>query len=682
MNILISNSWLQDHLKTKATPKQIAKALTLCSQSVEKIIKHKNDWVYDIEVTTNRPDCLSVYGLARELAAILPRFNLKAQLKPLIETKIDFPQIKKSLPLKIDIKDPTLCPRFTALIFDQVTIGPSPKIIQNHLIQSEIRALNNVVDISNYLMLELGQPMHTFDYDKILKNKMILRESKKGETIITLDNQSRNLPEKTIVIEDGQGRLIDLCGIMGGANSEVDQKTKRVLLFVQTYDPVRIRQSCQKMAFRTEAAARFEKGIEPMGVIPAMKKAMVMFEKNCHARVSSNLIDIFPHPPKPISVNLSQEKLNQMMGIKIKLSEANQILNSLGFVSKVASQSSTITATVPYWRSGDVSLPQDLVEEVARVYGYHNLPNVLPAGAIPLENSLKTNFAWEEKAKDLLKGFGLTETVTNSIISQKDIENIGYQPKNYLEVNNPLNQDWQYMRPCLIPSLLQSISNNSPSTNLIKIFEMAHIYLPRGSQKLPEERMVLTMAQSNGDFSQAKGIVEALLPELSIDGFRFEAYALGNKTNSKLWLASKTAIIKRKNRRLGVIGEIRQKVLEGFGIDHQVVMTDLDFEELVKLITKTKIFQAISKYPAILQDLTFITKPQTPVEEMSLLIKSCHPLIRQVKLLDTFKNSQTFRILFQSHRKNLTDQEVEKIRNNIIQVVKKKFKASFKQKAS
>ncbi|PIQ69842.1 hypothetical protein COV89_03670, partial [Candidatus Shapirobacteria bacterium CG11_big_fil_rev_8_21_14_0_20_40_12] len=239
MNIKISDSWLREFIDTKATSKQIADCLSLCSQSVEKIIPADNDFIYDIEITTNRPDCLSVYGIARELIAILPRFNIPAKRRDVVYrvSTINNRNRKKTLPLNVKIFKSDLCPRFTALIYDNIVIKSSPQYAQKRLNQSGIRALNNVVDISNYLMLELGQPMHTFDYDKILKNKMLLRESRDGEEIVTLDSQKRTLKQGVMIIEDGEGRLVDLCGIMGAKNSETDENTKRVLLFVQTYNP-------------------------------------------------------------------------------------------------------------------------------------------------------------------------------------------------------------------------------------------------------------------------------------------------------------------------------------------------------------------------------------------------------------------------------------------------------------
>ena len=215
MDVIIPDSWLREHIKTKATVKQIAEYLSLCSQSVEKATQIKDDSLYHIEITTNRPDCFSVYGIARELSAILPRFDIETKLKEIEEEKIIFPNIKNPLPLEVIIKDKTLCPRFTALIFDNIELKKSPQVIVDRIEKSGIRSINNVIDISNYLMLDVGQPMHAFDYDKILGAKMILRESAGGEKLTTLDGQSRALPDGTIVIEDGRGRIIDLCGIMG-----------------------------------------------------------------------------------------------------------------------------------------------------------------------------------------------------------------------------------------------------------------------------------------------------------------------------------------------------------------------------------------------------------------------------------------------------------------------------------
>lgn len=641
MNILVPDSWLREHLKTKATVKQIAEYLLLCSQSVEKINKVGSDFVYDIEITTNRPDCLSIYGIARELAAILPRFGIAAKLKEIPEFKKTFPNIRKGLELKIKLQKQSLCPRFTALIFDKVEYKKSPKLICDRLKKAGTRALNNIVDISNYLMLELGQPMHTFDYDKVEKSQMILRESKSGEKIVTLDGQDRELPKGTIIIEDGAGRIIDLCGIMGGQNSEVDEKTKRVLLFVQTYDPAKIRQSCQKLSFRTEAAQRFEKEIEPEGVILAMKKAMAMFEEFCGAKTASSLIDIYSPAKNQPSLSLSQEKLNQVIGIEIKLAEAKNILESLGFKVNLNAKKTILKAIAPHWRGGDIKIAEDLIEEVARIYGYHNLPSVLPQGELPKITSDST-FEWENKIKQALKYWGFVETANYSMISKESLKKAGFEPKKYLKLANPLVEDLVFMRPTLLLSLFQTADKNIGEESL-KIFELSNVYLPQGKDKLPKENLRLAGALRGKKFFEAKGIVEAILEILGI-----------KKVNFKPSL--KAAEIYFGKQKLGEIGETKEKI----------TFFDLNFNQLVKLADKSKKYKPINKYPAIIEDLSFIVPQKTLVGEMIKIIKMISPLIEKIALLDSFENSRTFRITYQHPKKNLNGKEIEKIRERII----------------
>jgi len=674
MNILIPDSWLREHLISKATPKQVSHYLTLCSQTVEKINQVKNDSVYDIEVTTNRPDCLSVYGLARELNAILSQNKIKATLKPLVENQKEIPQIKKSLPLKVKITQPSLCPRFTAIIFDQIKIKPSPKVVQDRLEKAGVRALNNVVDISNYLMLELGQPMHTFDYDKIKGAKMILRETKKGEKITTLDKITRTLPQGAIIIEDGEGRIVDLCGIMGGANSEVDSQTKRVLLFVQTYDPMKIRRTCQALAFRTEAAARFEKGVDPGGVMPAMKKAITMFEKNCGAKVASHLIDLYPNPKKEKTVTLTQRKLNHLVGLEIKLVEAGKILENLGF--KIKTDNNQLKAMVPHWRHEDISLPEDLIEEIARIYGYHHLPSHLPQGEIP-EQKKAPRFEWESQVKQSLKDWGFTEVMTYSMVSLSQLEKSFLDPNDNLKISNPLTKDWAYLRSSLIPSLLTVLVTNHQEK--IMIFELAHVYLYQSLKELPEELPMLTGMVNGQQFYQLKGIVEAILTMMGIDKYQFEPYQLKQTFYGKIFHPSRSAEIMVKNESLGVVGEIGPHLTAKFGLKGRVTAFDLDFRELVKNASKKKQYEPLSKYPAQVEDLALIVPPQTLIGEMMTVMKKISPLIVSLELFDSFQKTRTFRITYQNPRKTLTDKEVGKIRKRIIKRVKTKFDAKLKQ---
>jgi len=676
MNILILDSWLKEHLKTKASAKQIGEYLTLCSQSVEKIDKVGNDWLYDIEITTNRPDCLSVYGLARELSVILPRFNLPAKLLPL-ETKHELNKSGEELPLEIKITKPSLCPRFTALIFDKVMIKPSPKIIQERLEKSGIRAINNVVDISNYLMLELGSPMHTFDYDKIKNHKMILRESAGGEKITTLDGQVRPLPDGTMIIEDGQGRIIDLCGIMGGDNSQVDDKTKKVLLFVQTYDPVKIRQASQGLALRTEAASRFEKGVDPEGIMIAMEKAILMFKENCGAEIASNLIDIYPHPPKTKTIKLDINLVNKIIGIQIPQKEIIKILESLGF-SIIHSQLSILHCRIPHWRHNDISIPEDLIEEIARIYGYHHLPsNLLPN--LVTEESRNNLFAWTDLAKEALEFWGFTETINYSMVSEQLLKNWEIKPVDCLRIANPLSDEWVYLRTSLIPSLLEVVNKNKKAKS--KIFEMGNIYLPQNKDQLPEENLMLSGLLVDENFAHLKGFVESLLEEIGIVDYKINPYELQKTFYGKIFHNHRRAEVTLGKTSLGIFGEIKKSILERLAIKQRIFVFDLDFNELVKYANHHKRYLPIPKYPPIIEDLSFVVPGKTYVGKIMEMIKTVNPIIQSVDLIDSYEQTRTFRINYQDLNKTLTDKEVETIRKDVIKKVGEKFKAKLKVKS-
>jgi len=676
MDIKIPDSWLREYLKTKATPKQIAQDLSLCSQSVEKLNWIGNDWLYEIEVTSNRPDCFSVYGIARELGVILPRFGIAARFRSLPTNKIPT-GVNDGLSLKVKIAKSSLCPRFTAMIFDNITFKPSPKVIQERLEKSDIRALNNVVDISNYLMLELGQPMHTFDYDKIKGHKMILRESCGGEKITTLDGQIRPLSDGAIIIEDGEGRIVDLCGIMGGENSAVDENTKRVLLFIQTYDSVKIRQTCQQLSFRTEASSRFEKGIDPEGVTIAMEKAAKMFEKNCGAKIASKLIDVYPNQLEQKKIKLDFDLVNKIIGVVIPKNEVVAILKSLGF-SIVSSQSSRISVFVPHWRHADISLPEDLIEEIARIYGYHKLPSSLPEGQTP-QDVQNPAFIWEKRVKEALKYWGMTETVTYSMISLAMLQKMSINPNECLKIANPLTNDLVFLRPSLIPSLLEALGKNQPEPKVIKMFELANIYVSSGENKLPDEVLMLTGTITGDAFYKTKGITETLMADLGINDYKMTPYQLKKTFYGKNFRPSRSVEITVGRESLGIIGEISPLILSRFGIKGRVAVFDLDFGQLAKYATTFKKYTPVPKYPAIIEDLSFVVPSKTFVGEMLQVIKATSPIIQSVELLDSYKDTRTFRITYQSTKKTLTEREVERIRETVVKKIKEKFRAKLRQ---
>ncbi|MEJ2347955.1 MAG: phenylalanine--tRNA ligase beta subunit-related protein, partial [Patescibacteria group bacterium] len=361
MDILISDNWLKDFLKTSAKPKNIARCLSLSGPSVDRIEKKNSDSIYHIEVTTNRVDSASVYGIAREAAAILPRFGIKARsIPPRTKFPGNFVGKVKYLDVKVNHK---LCPRFAAILIRNVKVKPSPDHIKKRLMAVGERPINNIVDISNYIMHEIGQPTHTFDYDKITGAKMVLRASRKNEKITTLDNKTHTLPGGDIVIEDGSGRLIDLAGIMGGLNSAIDANTKNVLFFVQTYNPVNIRRTYMSLAHRTEAAGLFEKGLDPELVSLGIKRGVDLFIELTGGKPESQILDIYPAPYKAKKVITSLPFIEERLGISLSKKDISKFLNSLGFETSWKGQK--LETLVPSYRSNDVDIAEDIVEEIA-----------------------------------------------------------------------------------------------------------------------------------------------------------------------------------------------------------------------------------------------------------------------------------------------------------------------------
>jgi len=672
MNILIPVSWLRDFIKTKADPKQIANCLSLCSQSVERIHHQNNDSILEIEITSNRPDCLSLVGLARELNAILPRFGFPTQLTLPKKLKAKLPPQK--CPLNVKISPSYICPRFTAVLIENVKISPSPKLIQERLYKIGLRPLNNVVDISNYLMFETGQPIHTFDYDKISGQKMIMRLSKKGERVITLDNIERIMPGGDIVIEDCSGRLIDLCGIMGAKNSAIDKNTHRVLFFVQAYNPQLIRRTSMLLGHRTEAAVRFEKGINLKNIPSVVLRGAKMIERLGGGQIASQMIDIYPKKQKSIKVFLYFEFAQKLIGEEIKPSIMIEILTNLGFrLLKKTSQGAQFL--VPSWRVSDVSIEEDLIEEIARIYGYFNLKGKIPPlpekiGLQPQKKAKKGKFSplfyWREQIKDYLRYQGFWETYSYSFISQKLINKAQMEEKKHLALKNPLSQNLKFMRRSLIPSLLSILSQNQAQFPQEKIFEIANIYLPQ-KKDLPHENLCLAGLITGKNILKTKGIIEGLLQNLGIANYQF------------IPQGPITAKIYANKKCLGQLGFVKPAILDNFKIKKKVISFALDIDIIAQLANKQKVYIPLTKYPPVIEDMTFVVPPKTFLGPLIQSIKAVSPLIKDVKIISSFECSQTFRITHQHPKRNLTLSEVKKIREKIIQETKEKFAAKVKQ---
>lgn len=702
MNILITHSWLKTLLEIDKQPRVIAEFLSLSGPSVEKVEKVGDDFVYHIEVTSNRPDVLSVWGIAREVYAKFRSLGLPVKLKD-PRGLYRLPKLeKKELPLKVKIEKEDLCPRFTAVILDDVTIKPSSPWMRKHLELSGIRSLNNIVDIANYLMLELGQPMHTFDYDKIKKATMILRESKEGEEIVTLDGVARKLKKGAIVIED-EKRLIDLCGIMGGENSQIDEQTKRILLFVQTYNPLRIRKTSRDLNLITEASTRFEKGLDTEGVIYALNRAVFLAKELAGAKVASKVIDIYPKPYRPRTVRLTKEKLGNYLGLEVPLSKAAEILASLGFETDLTR--GQIRAKVPSFRAGDIEIEEDLIEEVARVWGYDALPSLLPVGEIRPETS--NIFYWEDRIKNYFRSQGFAEAYTYSMVSKEDLVRVGFDPESTLKIRNPLNLDLEYMRPTLLPSLLKVLAKNQKKSEDLKFFEIANYYLPKKEGKLPEERLRISgiwqthlrrsAAEASerkrqdfggqaSDFYAFKGILEGLFDDLGIK----TKFAQGEIANL---VSGQSAYILKGEKELGRTGKVDQKVAQSFGVEESVYVFGLDFDLLAAEAKLTREYVPLSKYPEVQEDISMIIDERQEIGRiLEVLEKAGGQLLKKTQVFDVFhpsaggsklgkdKKSVAIHLYYQSQTHNLSSKEVEGVRQKIINALEKEIGAKVRLK--
>ncbi len=640
MNIQILDSWLKEYLKTEAPAKKIAEALSLTSVSVERVEKWKNDHLYDIEITTNRPDLASVVGLAREAGAVLAEFDIKAEFIP---PKLPLPQKPsgQKVPLTI-INDSSLVNRITAVVLD-VSVRKSPALIQDRLEATGIRSLNNIIDITNYVMRTIGHPTHVFDYDRLGGTSLKIRESKRGETIITLDGKQHSLPGGDIVAENENDEIVDLIGIMGLANSVVTDETKRIVFFIDNNEPHHIRKTSMALGIRTEAAQLNEKQIDPELALEALLYGISLYLEFADGKVVSDIIDIYPNQPKTKTVSVSEKQVQATIGAPVSLSEAAEILRRLGFPVGVSGE--VLRAEVPSFRSADIGIPEDLIEEIARVYGYHNIPSRLPqATTLRAYNPEDSIFYWEKRAKEMLKYWGFTEVYTYSMVPEEIYEG---RIESALALANPLSSDMAYMRRTLVPSLLAVMRENKQREDM-RLFEIANIY-EKQTGDLPRHLLRLggLMAAPQINFQDGKGIIEQLARDFGIRQLQFVPLSAGG--------IGASVILEEQN--CGNIEVFSDSVLD----------FELDFELLAKHATTRKAYQKVSKYPPIVEDIALKVPEDTSYEAIVSVIQRQSPLIRHLSLLDRYGDTRTFHLEYQSDEKNLTTEEVTAIREKIFQ---------------
>ncbi len=651
MNIKITYNWLLEYLDTDADAYEMQKYLSLCGPGVERVEKLGDDYVMEIEITTNRIDMASVVGIAQEAQAILPLFGKRAVLKSDPLMALRFSQIKdpqRLLPFECAWRDKGLATRTCFLVLNNATYASSPDYMQRRLAACDVRPLGNLIDVTNYIMIALGQPAHVFDYDKIKGNKLILRHAQKGEQITTLDNKTYTLPGQDIVMEDGDGRLVDLCGIMGAANSAVEQNTKRVVLFTQTYNKRHIRRTSMATSARSVAATYFEKGLDEQRAQPALVYGAKLLMELCGASIASSVIDQYPHPQSAQSVSVSHEFIVNRIGIDIPLKLCVQILTNLGF--DVVEREHVLKVTPPPHRQQDIEIPEDIVEEIARIYGYHNLPNHLPPAVhITQPEQMRALITQTSRIKHYLSHLGLHEQMNYSMISKALVEGIDLDPGNHLKLKDDFSSELQYMRISLIPSLLNNVQENYGKRDVLRFFEVAKVYYPQAGD-LPKEVWKLGIAV-NTSFEDLKGIIEALLKHLKTPS------PVVTKADVAFFAPHQQANFLINEAVVGSMGALKQAYQHKLGLKQKVCVASIDILSLVENANKVHTFKPINPYAIIKRDLT-IAKTGKTYQQIVDACKKQSMYLDRVEYVGSYEANISIRLHFTSTTDNITEDVV------------------------
>ena len=644
----ISYNWLQSFFNKKLpVPEKLADLLTFHSFEVEEVKENNDDWILDIDVLPNRShDCLSHKGIAREISVLLKYpFKLIDYGKKIKESK----ELASKV-VKIEVEDKKMCSRYTSRVVVDVKIDSSPKWIQDRLITCGLKPISNVVDIANYVMLETGQPMHAFDADKIAGNKIVVRKAKKGEKMVSLDNEKYDLDENVLVIADEKGPVC-IAGIKGGINPGIDGQTKRIVLEAANFNLRVIRQGSKKINLRTDASWRFENGLDPNLTQEAIDMCTYLIQKIAKGKVLKGLIDIYQDKREAKKINLDTFKVRSLLGINISDKDIIDILKRLNF--KVKKTKNKLQVTVPTIRL-DLSIPEDLIEEIGRIYGFEKIPSQLP-NAFLIPSKKREDLIYQNKIKDILTNLGFSEVYNYSLLSNKES----------IKLANPVSQEQKYLRSSLMTLLIKNIKDNKRYFERVRLFEIGKVFYLDKRQVIEKKKLACIISldekkKESQEFYHLKGVIDSLLNKIGISDIWYDD-TLGK---------NRKAEIKVGNDLLGYIEEIESNIA-GF---------EIDFEKIVQLATEERIYAAPSKYPAMVRDISVLVDHGTKVVEVLNLINRVGGfLVRDIDLFDIYKGENipdskknlAFHIVFQSDERTLVDSEVNQLRDIIITALEK-----------
>ncbi|KEI07117.1 phenylalanyl-tRNA synthetase subunit beta [Clostridium sp. K25] len=631
----------------------------------------------DFEITSNRPDCLSIIGIARETAATL---GIDYKTPSTDYTVENNENINNSL--KVEVKD-ELCRRYMARGVKNVKIAPSPSWMQERLLDAGVKPINNIVDITNFVMIELGQPMHAFDRKQISSNTIVVERAKNGEKFITLDGEERELNEEILNIKDGD-KTIALAGIMGGLNSEVKDDTTEIVFECANFDGTNIRVSSKKLNLRTEASGKFEKDLDPNAVEIAMNRACHLIQKLGAGEVMEGTIDIYPNKKETHIVEVDSKWVNKFLGTDLSKNEMKNLLDRLELATEI--NEDTLIITVPTFRC-DINIKEDIAEEIARIYGYNNIKATTPS-VETLKGGKNPKQLLQDKIVDTLIASGLNQSIAYSFVSPKVFDKILIPQESDLRkvvtIRNPLGEDYSIMRTTSIPSMMESLSRNySRSNSEVRLFEIGKVYIPdEDENELPEERNIISLGMyGNVDYLDLKGVVENILDTLEITKVKFQ-----RESENPSFHPGKTAALYIKKDFIGVVGEVHPDVAENYEVDERCYVAELNMDVLFKYAQTEKKYVELPKFPAVTRDIAILVDRDILVQEIEDTIKNQGgKLLESVKLFDVYQGKQipedkksiAYALVYRGDR-TLTDKDVNKVHDKIIRALEHKLGAELR----
>lgn len=633
-----------------------------------------NDALIEFEITSNRPDCRSIIGIAREAAVTLGK-------------ELKYPQITvngsdEEMKFEIDVQT-ELCKRYCGKVIKDVKVGPSPYWMQRRLIEAGMRPINNIVDITNYVMLELGQPLHAFDLEDIKYNKMIVKLAQEGEKFTTLDGVERTLTSDMLVIGN-QDKTLDLAGIMGGENSEVKDNTTSIFLEGASFAKENIRATSKKLGLRTEASSRFEKGIDVNLTEVAVNRACQLIEELGCGTVLNGMLDYYPKKEEVQKITANPERINKLLGVNVPMDQFINILERLEFKCNLIS-SDKLELEVPSFRL-DICEDADILEEVARIYGYENIPSATLEGNATA--GVKTN---KQKFMDNVKSnsiaVGLNEILTYSFVSPRGVDKLNLaeddERREFVKIINPLGEETSVMRTTLIPNMLDVISTNlSHKVEEVYAFECGNTFRPQEGLPVETKKLSIGMYGKEVDFFSIKGVVETILTNVGFDGYEVEP-----ETKNLTFHPGRCAKLVYNNICIGTFGELHPDVLENYDLNQRVYVAEIDIDLVFENLNNSKVYNPLPKYPATTRDIALLVKDEVFVKQIEDIIKANgSDILESYQLFDVYKGAQieeghksiAYSITYRSKDKTLTDEDVAKVHDKIVSELSEKLNANLR----